>query len=172
MNKYTMSWIKDKAVFERTLFDARDNVSVDEERQPAPLQRLLFDSSELCTRAFFGLLSSLAQWGTDAAIYYVVLRPDPVSYFFAHFGKYPLIEIKPSGSAEEYMAVLNEDPGGSPADALGINWSEYMILPSSKAWFIRGLRYDVNDEGGHLWVPREWTTKVIEFYPYLRPEAV
>src|SRR5271165_2726834 len=125
-----MRWVEERDIFDKVLVDARACVRVDEGQRVEQLGRLVFDSSELRTRAFFALLCALAQWSGDRIMYYLVLTPDPVSYFLHHFGKYPLLEIQANGSPEEYLTVLNEDPGGSPADAVGINWSQYIILPS------------------------------------------
>lgn len=48
----------------------------------------------------------------------IVLEPDPKKYFYHNFSKYPLIKMSIEILDEEYLEVLNEDPGGSPADSI------------------------------------------------------
>jgi hypothetical protein len=108
------------------------------------------------------------RWNRDDIAYYIVLDPDPISYFAAEFNKYPVLEIRSNDSCEAYLAALNEDPGGSPADAIGINWNEYGLIPPSVNWLIWGRRDDDQNEGGQLWIPPDWTQAVMDLYPYAR----
>jgi len=91
---------------------------------------------------------------------YVVLDPDPIQYFHRHFKKYPALEIANGDTADDYIHALNEDPGGSPADAVGTNCWEWVIVPPSIKWFIHALR-DSDDGGGHLWMPRDWAEQIV-----------
>src|SRR5881397_666685 len=126
-----MRWIGEEKVFADVLSYASEIAKIEARSQPRKLTRLIFDSSELCTRVFLGLLQTLMRASGDGVSYYIVLNPDPIKYFVACFKKYPLLEIRVDDPPEDYLAALNEDPGGSPADAGGINWSEYVILPPS-----------------------------------------
>jgi hypothetical protein len=110
-------------------------------------------------------MKKLMTLGQDCTCYYLVLSPDPDAYFRMHFDKYPLLEIQATDSAEEYLGALNEDPGDSPADAIGINWSQYAVLAPSRRWFVRAIRDDWNNNGGHLFVPPEWADEVVEGFP-------
>ena len=163
-----MQWITEEKVFAIVLSDIHETIRIDARLDSKKWDRLMFDSLELCTRPFVGLLQSLMHWSGDEIAYYIVLNPDPIRYFAAEFKKYPLLEIRRDDSCEAYLAALNEDPGGSPADAVGINWDEYGILPPSVKWLIRGFRDDGQNEGGQLWIPREWTQAVMDLYPYAR----
>ena len=77
-----------------------------------------------------------------------------------------MIEIAVDDTADAYIAALTEAPDASPADAIGTNWSEYVIVPPSKQWCIHAKRDARSGEGGHLWVPQTWSDKVKEVYPY------
>jgi hypothetical protein len=160
-----MHWVEDKIKFERVFLEARTVVYTDSGRLPTSLKKLTFDDAEICTWKFADLLQKLMEWSGDDLCSYVVLDPDPVYYFHRLFGKYPVVEIERGIASAAYLANLNEGPIESPADALGTNWSECVILPPSRLWFIHALRSD-RDDGGHLWVPPEWVDRVAATYPY------
>jgi hypothetical protein len=163
-----MRWISEQKFFEGILSNARENANWDTQEDGAAWSQLVFDSSELLTCEFLNLLAKLMDWSGDKISYYIVLDPDPVQYFAHHFKKYPLLEIRQDDSCEAYLAALNEDPGGSPADAVGINWNRYSLLPPSGKWFISAARDDDRNEGARLWIPHEWIRQVIDFYPCAR----
>ena len=162
-----MQWINDERIFEDTLSLASECVRIDETLHPVTFCRFIFDPIELCTRPFFALLKNLMNWSGDNSCYYLVLDPDPRTYFNFHFKKFPLVEIRKDELATDYFAALAEDPGDSPADAIGTNWMEYLIVPRSRKWFVRGRRDD-DDDGGHLCVPPGWSDRVSEAYRYAR----
>lgn len=161
-----MCWVEDKNKFEKVFLEARTSVYTDSGRLPTALQRLTFDDAEICTGLFAELLQKLMDWAEDDLCYYVVLEPDPVYYFHRLFGKYPVIEIERGTPSTTYLANLNEGPAESPSDALGTNWSECVILPLSKRWFVHAIRSD-RDDSGHLWVPPVWVERVSATYPYV-----
>ena len=164
-----MRWVKEEPLFTELLTEAHECIFVDSRRKPTDLRRLIFDDVALRRPEFACLLQTLLGLSGDSKCYYLVLSPDPVHYFHRQFNKYPLLEIDYGDSNESYLAFLNEDPGGSPADAVGINWWACVILPPSRKWFSHLLR-SANDNGGHLWIPRDWAERVIEWHPYLRVE--
>ena len=82
----------------------------------------------------------------------MVLKPDPIWYFHRHFLKYPIFSFDINNASAGYLSLLNEDPGESPSDAVGINCYEWVILPASHRWFVHCMR-DSGDKGGHLWIP-------------------
>lgn len=162
-----MQWISEQSFFRDILSTGKHFVQADERSEGSGLRRLVFDASELCTKAFFGLLQNLMRWSGDSSCYYVVIDPDPINYYWLNFQKYPSVEVSVDDHNRDYLSVLDEDPGGSPADAIGINWDDYVIFPRSKKWFIRGRRDDVANQGGHIWIPPEWRDKITKLYPYL-----
>jgi hypothetical protein len=166
-----MRWIEDKTEFDKLFLEARTCVYIDSGREQTTLQRLIFDDAEIRTKKLASLLQCLMEWSGDRVANYIVLDPAPVHYFHRHFNKYPALEIAQGDSAGNYLALLNADPGGSPADAVGVNWWAAVIVPPSIKWFVHALR-DSGSNGGHLWVPPEWVEEVAKVYPYARLEAV
>ena len=162
-----MQWITTQREFERVRLEANTCKYVDSRRYLTDLQLWTFDDGCLITSDFGRLIQYLLSLSGDRYVDYVVLVPDPVWYFHHHFGKYPAVRIEAGDSAEGYLAILNEDPGNSPADAIGTNWWEVVIVPPSRAWFVHALRTS-EDNGGHLWTPEEWVPKVLAVFPYLR----
>ena len=160
-----MRWITDKAFFEEILTKAQACDTADASGKSDSMDLLRFESMELLTRAFFGLIQSLMVRSNDDTSYYLILDPDPIDYFAMTFAKYPLVELKIDDSADEYIAAFNADIGDSPANALGTNWWKYVVVPESKRWFIVGARDFSTDTGGHIWCPRGWSQWVKEEYP-------
>jgi hypothetical protein len=163
-----MRWVNDQDTFERVVSEAQHCSGREEQGTAQGIRHLRFDSCELCTPQFFELLTRLMAWSSDNECHYLVSNPDPFDYFYRHFRKYPLLEIKSGDSADSFLTAMSEDPGESPADAVGINWREYVVVTATKKWCIKGIRDDTDNAGGHLWVAIDWGNKVIEAYPYAR----
>jgi len=167
-----MKWVEDENTFKAAYHRALKCAATDSGRLRTSLQKLTYDSVDTLTNQFAGLIQNLLEWSGDDECAFVVLRPDPVYYFHHFFGKYAELEIKRGMSAADYLAALNEGPPDSPADALGTNYSEYVITPPSHRWFIHTLR-SVENDGGHLWIPSEWVDRVVAIYPYVTvPESL
>ena len=130
-------------------------VFIDSRREPTSLDLSVFDDAGICTKAFASSLFRMMKWSNDQTATYLILRPDPVHYFLPQFQKFPALVFDAGDSPEAYIEGLNSDPGESPIDAVGTNWWECVIVPSSLRWFVHALRSDDNN-GGHLWAPREW----------------
>ena len=160
-----MGWVEDKSSFMTAFQRALDCTATDSGRLPTSLQKLTFDDVEIRSGVFAGLLQQLLEWSGDDTCSFVVLRPDPVYYFHHFFGKYPVVDVARGMQSTDYLAILNEGPPESKADALGVVYSEYVFVPPSLRWFIHALRSTQND-GGHLWVPSEWTDRVTAIYPH------
>ncbi len=161
-----MEWLEEKSRFEELLLVARTCVYTDSGRLPTSLRKLTFDDAEICTVQFANLLQKLMEWSDDHNCFYIVLRPDPVYYFHRLFGKYPIVEVERGIPTSTYLAALNIGPADSPADAVGTNWSECVIVSGSIRWFVHALRSD-RDDGAHLWVPPDWGERVEAVYPYV-----
>lgn len=161
-----MQWINSDKEFKRARLEANTCKYIDSRRYPSELQPWAFQDGCLSTLDFGRLIQDLLALSRDPYVVYIVLIPDPIWYFHHHFGKYPAVRIEAGDSAETYLASLNEDPGNSPADAIGTNWWEAVIVPPSRVWFVHALR-DSDNDGGHLWIPEEWASKVLARFPYL-----
>jgi len=164
-----MRWITSESEFQELFSIARDSINSEQHSADHESRLLHYDSSELRTTKFFQLLENLMRWSKDTKCYYIVLDPDPVTYHWKEFQRYPAFEVASGNSATDYLKALSQDPGGSPADAVGTNWFEYMILVPSRRWFIHAFRDDATDLGGRLIIPHEWIGKVSELYPYVSP---
>ena len=165
-----MRWIEETTEFENVLKSAYTCVYIDSGRETTSLKRLTFDDANMLTQPFRELLTVLMERSADDKVTYVVLRPDPVYYFHHFFQKFPVVEIKNDDPPREYSRILNENPGNSPADAIGINWSEVVIAPASNKWFVHAF-LDSGDRGGHLWIPEPWMKSISTEYPFLRDES-
>jgi hypothetical protein len=166
-NGAPMRWITAESEFQSIFLRARTCVCIDSGRIQTQLHRLVFDDAEVCTNKFAGLVQKLMDLSGDLTTNYIVLDPDPVHYFYSHFKKYPALEILHGDSAKAYLGLLNEDPGRSPADAVGTNWWACVIVPPSLNWFIHALRSN-GDNGGHIWIPSIYVERIQEIYPYAR----
>jgi hypothetical protein len=162
-----MRWITEKTEFTRIFLEARTCVYIDSGREPSALNRMVFDDAITRTDEFAEVLQHLMEWSGDKACNYVVLDPDPVHYFHRHFGKYPAVGISYGDSARDYLDFLNQDPGGSPADAVGNNCWAWVVVPPSIRWFVHALRSS-KDDAGHLWVPPDWCPIIHEICPWFR----
>jgi hypothetical protein len=159
-------WITDDAVAKQLLLEAGTCRYIDSRRYSTTFELVSFDDAGTCTPEFAGLVQALLTLSEDSAAHYMVLDPDPVAYFHRHFGKYPILSLWKGDTAETYLALLNEDPGGSKADAVGTNCYEWVILPESHSWFVHCLR-DSDSFGGHLWLPARWIEQAVKSYPWL-----
>lgn len=81
-----------------------------------------FDSAIVTTHHFFEFVNDLFCFtnATADSFAFIGLSPDPLGYFFNHFSKFPAIIFQSTDSEADYCAMLQADPGGSPADALAI----------------------------------------------------
>jgi hypothetical protein len=163
-----MRWVVQESEFTEIFLRSRTCVYIDSGREPTPLIRLTFDDAGIRTEEFANLLQKLMECSRDPNAHYAVLEPDPVHYFYRQFKKYPVAEIAFNDSSDAYLSFLNEDPGGSPADAIGINWSACVVVPPSLKWFVHALR-SAEDDSGHLWIPPDWVDETRALYPFLAP---
>lgn len=92
------------------------------------------------TKEFFNRAKRLLADSGERGLLLSTLDPDPVEYFFKNFGAFGAIKYSVDDSDADYLRGLNEDPGGSPADALMHNCNLLAIVPSGEAWVIVGDR--------------------------------
>lgn len=77
---------------------------------------LLFD--EIFLPTFFADMKEFLRLEKETDFFLIVLDPDPETYFLEHFNTYHLALLSKDDKVEDYMDLLNQDPGGSPADAI------------------------------------------------------
>ncbi|WP_244112826.1 hypothetical protein [Burkholderia gladioli] len=124
---------------------------------------LYLDPIDLQTQKFFELLRLLttAQGADEFAV--IILKPDPFGYFNFHFGKYPGFVHNKHHTDDEYFSVLMKNPGDSPADAIGINSYQYVVMPLHGNWIVFGDRnWDIAVFHG----PPDIMNLARNFYPF------
>lgn len=103
-------------------------------------EKLFFEDSDCFRGGFFSFLARLAILAGGKSFYFIAVKPDPIGYFFASFNKYPAFVLSAAHAEKDYLRLLNEDPGGSPADALAHNSERYILYSKDGSWFIYGDR--------------------------------
>jgi hypothetical protein len=103
-----------------------------------PLSLFLFISSDeiFHTASFFERIKSFLGQIGESRCFLAVIEPDPEDYFFRHFGKYSVIEMSVDDTDEDYLHIAQEDPGDSPADAIGFNSRIVLLFSDSRRWAI------------------------------------
>ncbi|WGS52034.1 hypothetical protein LFL96_27910 [Paraburkholderia sp. D15] len=129
-----------------------------------PLEDLLFfDSIDLQTQKFFELIRHLLAFKGSSDFATLVMKPDPFNYFHFHFGKYPGFIQRANHTDEEFFEFLLKDPGGSLADALGVNSEHYVVMPLPGDWIAFG---DRSWGTGVLYGPPDIMECARSFYPF------
>ncbi|MGB8417921.1 hypothetical protein [Paraburkholderia sp.] len=126
---------------------------------------LYFDPIDIATPKFFELMQTLlaAKGTTDLAT--LILKPDPFEYFHHHFGKYPGFIHGRDNTYVEFFDFMMQDPGGSLADALGVNHEHYVLLPVDGDWIAFG---DRSWEVGVFYGPHDIMECARNFYPFFK----
>jgi hypothetical protein len=107
-------------------------------QRPAAFHVIDFD--HLWSKDFFRDAQRLTKRAGDASFTLAVLRPDPDRYFYAHFGKFPLLRFTDADPGQRFIDEVHADPGGSPADAVVHNSDAVLVYPPSERWAIYGDR--------------------------------
>jgi hypothetical protein len=94
----------------------------------------------LWSRRFADFVIDLTKSSGSDAFRLLVLSPDPLEYFFHHFGSLPMLTLTSSDDSDAYIRAINRDPGNSPADAIVHNSNVIVGWPSSKRWCLYGDR--------------------------------
>ncbi|ANB77277.1 hypothetical protein AYM40_34885 [Paraburkholderia phytofirmans OLGA172] len=129
-----------------------------------PREKLLyFDPFDIVTPRLFGLVQTLLaiKGTTDFAT--VILKPDPFKYFHYHFGKYPGFVYGRDNTYVEFFDLMMQDPGDSPADALGVNYDHFVIMPMEGDWIAFG---DHPWDTGVSYGPPDIMACARKIYPY------
>jgi hypothetical protein len=95
---------------------------------------------DIFSEPFYEKMSFFARLLNETSFTMFVIKPDPESYFYRHFGKYPVIKMSNFATSGEFMKLVFEDPGGSSADAIAYNSTNLLIYPDSLRWGIYGSR--------------------------------
>jgi hypothetical protein len=104
----------------------------------SPLSLFVFINSDeiFHTVSFFQRIKSFLSQIEESRLFLAVIEPDPKDYFFHHFGKYSIVEMSVEDTNDDYLRIAQEDPGNSPADAIGFNSRVVLLFSSSGRWAI------------------------------------
>ncbi len=100
---------------------------------------LRFD--DIFLETFINSIKEFLKENGETEFTFVVVNPNPETYFFEHFRKYSAFEMSVNNSFEEYLSILQLDPGESPADAIVYNSFEIMLFGKNSDWAIYCNRY-------------------------------
>jgi hypothetical protein len=100
----------------------------------------IIDFDQLWSEEFFVAMQRMTERVGDASFTFAVMKPDPADYYYACFGKFPLLQFTVDDAADRYIGAIHEDPGESPADAIAYNSEVIIIYPPSGRWAIYGDR--------------------------------
>lgn len=98
----------------------------------------MIDMDEVMTAAFFERLQRLNSAIGDEMFFLTVLKPHPMEYFHARFGRYPSARFTNLDSGRTYVTALHDGPKESPADAIAYNGRIVVFQPPSSRWVIYG----------------------------------
>ena len=130
----------------------------------APREELLyFDPFDIVTTRLFGFVQTLLAIKGTSDFATVIFKPDPFEYFHHHFGKYPGFVHGRDNTYVEFFDLMMQDPGDSPADALGVNYDHYVIMPTEGDWIAFG---DHPWDTGVFYGPPDIMACARKFYPY------
>ncbi|MDI7046862.1 hypothetical protein QMN58_25470 [Escherichia coli] len=114
-----LDYIRDLALF--TTLRNRANAGIHLLASKPHDDLLYFDPIDIATQKFFDLIQTLLAFEGKSDFATLILKPDPLNYFHYHFGKYPGFVHGGEDTDEEFFHFMMQDPGNSPADALGVN---------------------------------------------------
>jgi hypothetical protein len=91
--------------------------------------RLLFDT-------FWEFVTQLLNKGGETSVTWMTLDPDPVEYFFRHFGHYGCARLSATDSKQDYLEFLTYSTDGNPAEALIHRPIIAALFPADSKWCV------------------------------------
>src|SRR5437660_12852177 len=71
----------------------------------------IIDFDEMWSADFFRRVARITKADGDESFTLAVLQPDPESYYYSHFRKYPFFTFTVHDTEQSYVNAINEDPG-------------------------------------------------------------
>ena len=99
-----------------------------------PYKFYLIDFDYIYSSNFFNIAQKIMKNFNEEKFFLMVIDPDPEEYFYKNFGKFSLIEASDNDSSEDYLKILDADPGDSPADSILSNSFKMVIYGDSLQW--------------------------------------
>jgi hypothetical protein len=100
----------------------------------------VIDFDQVWSEDFFREAQRRTTRAGDLSFTFAVLRPDPDNYYYAQFGKFPLLRFTELDTVQRFIDEVQEDPGDSPADAIAYNSGAILVYPASERWASYGDR--------------------------------
>lgn len=70
---------------------------------------MTFDDANICIDLFAKLLTRLMKLSNEASVYFIVLPPDPLDYYYRISRNYPTIEIVKDDLPDGYIEAVNKE---------------------------------------------------------------
>src|ERR1700733_8067242 len=86
--------------------------------------------------------SGLCEAVGDDSFWFSMVDPDPVKYYYKEFGRFGAVKIQKNEDVGSVWSAFEEDPGGSPADALMYAVRRFVVISPSMRWAVWGTRDD------------------------------
>jgi hypothetical protein len=114
-------------------------------RRPSAFFFMAFD--DLWTDEFFDCIRGVAISFGDDTIVLTVLKPDPIEYYSRRLGSLPMLRFSVRDTPDDFIAAVNEGPGGSAADAV-VHRADVLVIHSNA---LRWIVYGDHDIGLAVW---------------------
>ena len=99
---------------------------------------LIIDFDEIFLPNFFRKIRTFLTSVGEREFSLLSIDPHPEAYFHRHFHKYPLIKFSIENTEDDFISMLDEDPGDSPADSVSVRTDRLVVY--SDNFFIYGGR--------------------------------
>lgn len=135
-----MEFITDNKVFQRKMSEVESLIKREIQLPKQVFHRqfskfVIIDFDEIFID-FFQRINAYVEASGEFQWTFAVTAPEPETYFYYHFKKYPVFEVTAKDSFKDYESLIWEDPGDSPADAIETNATVIIIYPNSLNWVI------------------------------------
>jgi hypothetical protein len=94
-----------------------------------------FDFGRIQSRGFLAPLHCMAERTNAANLLVAAIAPDPIDYFWHHFGAIPTFNIRQDTTAEEFISNLHWAPEGW-GDSIACIADEIVIFDENVSWVI------------------------------------
>ena len=101
---------------------------------------LIIEFDVIFMREFFRSIKAFLKLVGEKEFSLLSIDPHPEKYFHKNFHKYPLITFSIENTEEEFLSMLDEDPGDSPADSILVRADRLVVYSESGNLFIYGER--------------------------------
>ncbi|WP_419488111.1 hypothetical protein [Chryseobacterium bernardetii] len=101
---------------------------------------LAFDFDFIYEEIFFNSFKSFLKEIKEQNIIFYTINPSPDEYFFNHFNKYIIFDMKVESTYTELYNIMYKDPGEDTGNYLGVVSDDIAWFSESADWTIAGSR--------------------------------